>query len=171
MGDETCYYHMDKLAVAKCQECGKYICVDCRQKLLVGTAQYHVEKELCPECNVVETKKQFDKGKFYGIALLFASITLIMTLITSIGMGWQGFLISFPLSFIIFGLTLIYLFNYYFNKGKQEMEKAIKIKENALSVKNPKNIKLQLIEQYCRFCGSKIENDVKTCNKCGISWK
>lgn len=80
----TCYYHENEEAVAKCAKCGKPICQDCYDNYGVSTGEYEGEA-LCYDCckqivsqNVKNLKKQ--RGKiirmyiFTIIGMIFGGI-------------------------------------------------------------------------------------------------
>lgn len=87
----TCYYHENEEAVAKCARCGKPICQDCYDNYGVTSGEYE-GKALCYDCCkelVAENVKQLKKNKL-KIAFTFIFTLLGMLIGGILGYAFTG---------------------------------------------------------------------------------
>lgn len=133
----NCIYHPDKPAVAKCAECGQYLCDSC--KILVGRTVY------CRECYGFERsgymtylRKGADNNKNVVITLV-SGLSLCAVLIV-VGLCINSFLASFFIigGYLICGIAvgITYVINnstgYEYDVGLSEI---FKIKKNNIMSK------------------------------------
>ena len=87
MNPYRCYYHPQIEAIAKCEKCGKYLCLECKQiyHRRVGGANYrsYVTLELCPEC--------YDKQETYHLLFFIVFFVIFIIALLLILQNFQNF--------------------------------------------------------------------------------
>ena len=89
MNPYRCYYHPDIEAVTKCERCGKYLCLECKQVYhqRVGDPDHMgvVRRDLCQDCR--------DKTVMFNY--IFMIVIVFIFIIVASAM-WQNFQNSIP---------------------------------------------------------------------------
>ncbi|NHI94041.1 MAG: zinc-ribbon domain-containing protein [Candidatus Lokiarchaeota archaeon] len=125
----NCYYHPDREAINKCENCGKLLCVECKQVLhrtysrgsyssqgrYSHSHYYSINYDLCPECyydaQIAATSPKMCIISFVILAV-FASIMMGMmigvdVMINSITPGFSNFSMPTPGMFIFIPILII----------------------------------------------------------------
>lgn len=164
-----CYYHPDRDATTKCENCEKMICVECKKAYHVTHGvkdnHYATQHDLCQLCYYdIEMKKYSfsPRGYYIPISILVAAdvIFIILFLVALLHFGNFFFAILIP---FFSGLLFIFLCLYtYFRDKKRHPEEFAKLKskkENFLKSLKSGNI--------CPECGNKVETSISICPSCG----
>ena len=187
MTEFSCFYHPNRTAIAKCEQCGKKICLDCKSVyhsthhngIGDSSSSYHIQKELCVTCHKVQLEKDANSSKYGGI--IFACVACVMFLIflggvSSMGGGFGGFggepLAIFTAFFVIFIIIAVIVG---FASGSKNQEKAKnlgqkikKIYPNKKIIKKKLSISERSIEhQKMESTGSQTNSQVIFCQQCG----
>ena len=183
MGDLNCYFHKDRTAASKCDDCGKYICLECQYESIESNFgnSSSAPTKICPYCKAdkVENNDQMVIG-------VLACIGFVMVIIIFIGvasnMGGDPFEtspdtgIGIAIFFVILVIaiiigTIIYASS---NKEKKVNPEAEAIRAKAKkAIEESKNVvsaEEKHTPLFCQFCVAPIESDAKTCSYCGMNW-
>ncbi len=189
MSDIKCYFHPERNAVEKCEECGKFVCVECKYNFKKKhthrtgktSSVYYTHHELCPQCyaNAIESDGNSMKAALpcfgYIIFLMFGIAA--MTAITRTQSEWgyfsefarqqdRIFLGIFTTILVIAGLSTIGNLIYsVLVKGPQATEKANKIRSK---VKNLLEAKINYkLKKKTSTRDSKVSQFTLNCPFCG----
>ena len=87
MNPYRCYYHPEIEAVTKCERCGKYLCLECKQvsnRMIGGThGRATIRRELCPEC--------YDKTISYNIIMFIVFFIIFIIALVIILQNFRNF--------------------------------------------------------------------------------
>jgi hypothetical protein len=185
MSDIKCYYHKNRTAVDKCEECGKYLCVECKQNISHAhtrssgktSSTYYTHHILCPDCAVQDIGKQNNPIGGVFTCLIFIIFVIVVTSVSSSdGFGIPPFFIGW-LAFM--GIILLCSMLYKFAiKAPEEKKKAVEIQKKAHQAlkiskddeKKDDEVKKEQIALYCKFCGAPIDENSQSCKFCGMNW-
>lgn len=185
MGDLNCYFHKDRTAASKCDECGRYICLECQYESTESVGSTSVPTKICPYCKAdkIENNDNLAVG-------IIACVGFVFFLIVAFGMFSIGGPSFDPepdntgvgLSIFIVILVIVIIVGTIaaaFKSQKGEQKKKTNAEAEAIRAKarkaledskNIKSLEEKHIPLYCRFCGAPIEADEKVCSYCGMNW-
>ncbi|MFX1237072.1 MAG: B-box zinc finger protein [Promethearchaeota archaeon] len=175
MNEQTlnCNYHPKRQANAKCEKCGKLICLECKmvyhQSHSSGSDDdydvYYTRHEFCTPCYYDQRIKA---KKLSFLAFTVASImTTLMIFFFGIGSGY--FIIPITIIALLIGLILLVIGILYrikiipkklaiWEKKKEEFFEALS---------GSKSSQAPLIKKSCSLCGKEIQEDEEICENCG----
>ena len=189
MGDLNCYFHKDRTAVHKCEQCGKYICLECQH----DSSDYNygssstTKTKICPYCYA----DKLENNTSGLVAVLGCLGFIVFVLIGCAIFGTFESSSSFPspyqsdpepflpgyaivlivVAFLIISGIIIYIM---LKKDNEPNEAADKIRAKAKKAIEDSKITVAAEEKhtplYCRFCGAPIEAYEKVCSYCGMNW-
>ena len=172
MGEKNCFYHYNRSAGIKCDNCGKTICEECKQIFQDDNIR-NVTQQLCPFCYL----DKYD-GSIFIVIWLFTFI--IGTSIASLSGGSIGFIVSLLVFvFILFIGILINTIRFGEKKKKareiykQALDTRLReiSKRGKILVPKKEKDRTEIVTAvYCRFCGAPITYGKNTCEYCGMTW-
>ena len=172
-----CHFHQARNAISKCEDCGKILCIECKQIYTQthhsGTGDnrrvFYTQHELCPPCLYDRKIKNLNPKQFLipimmGVLLICISLPLfiIMMMIA---------LIPFNIIFVIIGIGLIVYGRKKRSSTPQKIDKLRAEKEDfykLISSLEFEQISLNLGYKICPNCDSKEELNTQYCSECGI---
>lgn len=195
MSNDTCYYHPNSNAVAKCELCGKKICLDCkriyREEIRHGAGKYRsyniLRYEYCPVCyhqSVINSTKGGILNLIFTIPFAIIFIVVILGIMSSFSSDtFPGFNSFFGLIFTIVPILMIVgvVYKGFVSNTQKVEESKAKLDQflketgtkSTMDFENPsyyrnshKKLKGTL---YCNQCGNKLEHGDEYCNNCGDS--
>ncbi|MHA1585414.1 MAG: hypothetical protein ACTSWL_09175 [Promethearchaeota archaeon] len=100
MSEIYCFYHPDRKAVDRCENCGKMLCLECKRmdhqvKGVSFDERYESTRVLCPECyNItIENRNLNNKNglKIFGFVALGMCALLGLGVLAMVLFGWSMF--------------------------------------------------------------------------------
>jgi len=188
MGDLNCYFHKDRIAVSKCETCGKYICLECKHESKDNSYSDSSNHYICPYCyaNEIETDDSSIVVVF-GCLGFVVVISIFIAFTASMGGGFfsdfgsdiepHGIVITVIIIVMIFaiGIAIYAVFKKETQPNTQAEEiraKAKKtIEETTKKIQSSKSESVSHEALFCRFCGAPISEYAKTCEYCGMQWQ
>ncbi|MHA2176191.1 MAG: hypothetical protein ACXACP_14390 [Candidatus Hodarchaeales archaeon] len=197
--DFSCRYHQNRNAIDKCENCGAYLCLECknifRDSYTDSRTDYYSNKFqsssrdsgviLCPKCyfdrQEVDVNASRRMSLFFPImffVIFFGGfIFLMFFLFTSIGSQGSSFptiVIFFPIMFIGFIAIIILVSFRQFSHRKPRFPYKRKMIQNTFYQPGNRasryNNEFHLrSDPFCNRCGSKTEYGEKYCSNCGMA--
>jgi len=186
----NCHFHPYRDAIGKCEQCGKLLCVECkniyRRRHSTGSGDhisyYYNQQELCTPCFYDEKIKRYHPAGYiclilFGFIFLGASIFMFNESIDFMN-SWMSatndpspsILPFFTSIFIIVAIGLIAfgiisLINA--PKKVKELEAKKKVFYEMISSSDKARESSYLKYKYCSLCGSQDDLNAKYCSNCG----
>jgi hypothetical protein len=187
MGNLNCYIHKDRTAVSKCDECGKYICLECQHDSSESSfsSSNTTKIKICPFCYADKIENDLSSvGPLFGCIVFVIFAFILIFIFSSLGNSFpfsspfeqNSELPGIAIAFILFSVFLIIgVIAFLFSKKQNEPNKeAETIRARAKkAIEESKKIITTSEKQtplYCRYCGAPIEVYEKTCSYCGMNW-
>ena len=182
MTNQKCKYHADREAIAKCEECGALVCLECKNvyrpmyNSTHSSRGYGYRMELCPECYFERLEKTKNP-----ISLIFIVVFIALFLGVA-SQGLSGAPGGFTAMFIIIPVIMLGSVGYYyFIKFPKMREDAKKRRNKALVAltkgpsykpKTPSN-NIEIPNKntdstmFCQQCGHPLDPNENFCSNCG----
>lgn len=167
----NCSYHLNRQANAKCEKCGKLICLECKmifhQSHTSGYGEdsytYSTRHEFCTPC-YYDMRMKADK-MMVKVFIPFSFMVILMTIISGVFLeflliGIIGLLVGLILLIVVILYRLIII-----PKKMARWEK--KKQEFIDSLSSSKTSQASPIKKFCTLCGKEIQEDEEICENCG----
>lgn len=176
----NCHFHQARNAISKCEDCGKLLCIECKQNYTQihhsGTGDnkhvFYTQHELCPPCFYDRKIKDLNPRQFLipimmGVLLVCVGlpIFIIMMMIA---------LLPFSIILVIIGVVLIVYGKKKRSSAPQKINQLKAEKEDfykLISSLEFEQISLNLGYKICPNCDSKEDLNTQYCSECGIELK
>ena len=170
-----CYYHPNREAITKCENCEKMICIECKKPISVThgvqESRYATQHDFCMPCYYDSEMKNYDFSPrgyyiFASIVAMSVVIFIILALISAFSEieGKIALVITFSVfTFISTVLFLSALKSFFKNKGRFPVMLA------ELKTKKENFLKTLRSSNVCPECGNKIEVGFSICPSCGYN--
>jgi len=162
----NCYYHPERNAIAKCEKCGKSICLECnmifRDKNDTNKDHYATHYDYCIVCYYDKKIKRYSTSRIMKELAFFilVLISIITILFTSRNFQQIFSILIYPI-IIVSLIILFYIYKLVIGGPK----KIAKFKTKKYEFLNSLNLPLPVT--YCYRCGEKLDSDAKICTYCG----
>ncbi len=162
----NCYYHPERNAIAKCEKCGKSICLECnmifRKKYGTNKDHYATYHDYCIVCYYDKKIKRYSTSRIMKELTFFllVLISIITILLTSLNFQQIFSILIYPI-IIVSLIILFYIYMLLIGGPK----KIAKFKTKKYEFLNSLNLPLPIT--YCYRCGEKLDTDTKICTYCG----
>ncbi len=167
-----CYYHPKIDAETKCEDCGKYLCLECKQVLIevhgVSDRRYSTRRELCPICYCDRQIRKYSKTPKISLVLWCLFLIPFIAIASSfffIPGGPMGFI---PILFIAFPVIItIWLIYGVVHKYPRKIAQLSKEREAFINSLSGSHEELRSINRFCTECGKKLHPNDSICSRCG----
>jgi uncharacterized membrane protein len=167
-----CYYHPEIDAETKCEDCGKYLCLECKQVLIEvhgsSDRRYSTRHELCPICYYDRQIRKYSRNpKISLIMWILFSIPFIAITFSwsSVPGNPMGFVVIFFIAFAIFMyIWLIFVVVY---RAPRKIDRFKREREAFINNLSGSHVELRSIKRFCTECGKEIHPDDSVCSHCG----
>ncbi|MFX0181020.1 MAG: zinc-ribbon domain-containing protein [Candidatus Hodarchaeota archaeon] len=172
-----CFYHPEREASSKCEQCEKLICLECKmvyhQVVHGGSSNAYTKRyEYCPIC-YYDTQIKKSKinliGGVIALSVLIISFFIFTFTLPEIAFSYPATYIpiGFLLALIIIG-SLIFGYLQLVRKPKKVNQFNLKKEEFLKSVQAPL-FKKETKSTFCSECGNKIDSKASFCSYCGTT--
>lgn len=196
--DFSCIYHQNRIAIDKCENCGVYICLECKKVFrdsqtdsrvrdpnfrLQTLRRYPSRLVLCPECYLELNENRYSAHNqitsnfplTFFIMFFGGFLLLMIFLFTAIGSRESSttFILLFPILFVgYFVIIILFSIRQFSRKQKFTYKKLI----GHNPYQQPRNNSFKYtkgsydeFDPFCNRCGSKNEHNERFCSNCGMA--
>ncbi len=179
----NCYYHPEREAISKCENCGIILCLECkmvyRRVIRRGTGDssytYSERYDYCPICFYDKKIKKHGLGKMIKAIIVTIIIIVMISVVNDLispFMGYYFYMMNFffvTLPLIIMVGFNIYVFIYSPIKLREIKRKKEQIL-NSLKTITPLGQE-RVATKFCSECVISIDPEVSFCSYCGTTIK
>ena len=170
-----CYYHPNREAITKCENCEKTICIECKKPISrihgVKESRYATQHDFCMPCYYDSEMKNYDFSPrgYYIFASITAMAVVIFVILALVSVfseieGKIAIVITFCVLTFISTVSFLGILKLFFNnRGSFPVLLA------ELKTKKEDFLKTLQSGNVCPECGNKIELGFSICPTCGYN--